>query len=361
MSTILKALRRLEQEEGSTSHKAESKTGLDPKSLSTSALRDGILVEEMAAEAVASSEYTKRPALVAAYAVAGLIGLAAIVYGIARLGSDEAPKGVDRLAQSNSRTLPTETTAAPPGVPLAAAPPRPATAPLAPSPVSPAPPLPAAPLLPPPAPAARGPVDEPVPLVAVARDPSPQVERGIVRPTRAAAKPIAEETRPAPVVERPMRSAASLAAATAVAPARKQPKAAPIRPKAVAAPVKAQPEARQASRPRDVARSSPPAPVSAGSDRNSTRSSDWRQDSVADSPASRVDLSGLADVSVERTSWHPKPERRSARVRVRETGEVLSLGEGDYVGGMIVEEITPSSVLFEAGGVEIRRRIGSGG
>jgi hypothetical protein len=76
-------------------------------------------------------------------------------------------------------------------------------------------------------------------------------------------------------------------------------------------------------------------------------------------PVERIDHRGLPDLVVVRTSWHPDASRRSAKVRVIETDETLTLREGDAVGGLVIEEITPSSVLFQAGEVEIRRKVGS--
>jgi hypothetical protein len=72
----------------------------------------------------------------------------------------------------------------------------------------------------------------------------------------------------------------------------------------------------------------------------------------------RVVPAGLAEVTVVRTAWHPKPERRSAKVRIAETNEVVTAHEGDTVAGLILLEITPSAVVFSAGDVEIRRRVG---
>jgi hypothetical protein len=73
----------------------------------------------------------------------------------------------------------------------------------------------------------------------------------------------------------------------------------------------------------------------------------------------RIDRRGLPDVVVVRTSWHPTPDRRTARIRVVASEEVLTLRQGDAIGGLVVQEITPSSVLFEAGKVEIRRKVGA--
>jgi hypothetical protein len=67
---------------------------------------------------------------------------------------------------------------------------------------------------------------------------------------------------------------------------------------------------------------------------------------------------GLPAVEVVRTAWHPKPERRSAKIRVPETNEILHVREGDSVSGLVLKEITPSSVVFSAGDVEFRRRVG---
>ena len=84
---------------------------------------------------------------------------------------------------------------------------------------------------------------------------------------------------------------------------------------------------------------------------------------VRSEPAPAPDVKRLApsvlpDVTVVRTAWHPKPERRSAKLRVAETNELLTVHEGDSVSGLVLKEITPSSVIFSAGDVEFRRRVG---
>jgi hypothetical protein len=63
-------------------------------------------------------------------------------------------------------------------------------------------------------------------------------------------------------------------------------------------------------------------------------------------------------IQVDRTSWHPKPERRIAWVRVEGLGAVRELHEGDAVGTLVVKEIRPSSVLFQHGAEQIQRRVG---
>jgi hypothetical protein len=72
----------------------------------------------------------------------------------------------------------------------------------------------------------------------------------------------------------------------------------------------------------------------------------------------RVAPAGLPEITVVRTAWHPKPERRSAKVRIVETDELVTVREGDEVEGLVLQEITPSAVVFSAGDVEIRRRVG---
>ena len=72
----------------------------------------------------------------------------------------------------------------------------------------------------------------------------------------------------------------------------------------------------------------------------------------------RVERAPVPDVKVLRTAWHPDPARRSARLRMVASDEIVTLSEGDAVGALIVKEITPSSVLFAIGDVEIRRRVG---
>lgn len=77
-------------------------------------------------------------------------------------------------------------------------------------------------------------------------------------------------------------------------------------------------------------------------------------------PIERVARLDVPDVTVIRTSWHPDSSRRSARVRVEASDDVLTLKEGDAVGALVIKEISPSAVVFEAGEVEVRRRVGAG-
>jgi hypothetical protein len=66
----------------------------------------------------------------------------------------------------------------------------------------------------------------------------------------------------------------------------------------------------------------------------------------------------LPGLRVERTQWHPNPEKRSALVAVGESGETQELHEGDALDGAVVKEIRPSGVLFVRDGVEFKRGVG---
>jgi hypothetical protein len=64
-------------------------------------------------------------------------------------------------------------------------------------------------------------------------------------------------------------------------------------------------------------------------------------------------------IEVERTRWHPTPERRVALVRVEGHKDALELREGDAVGTLVVAEIEPSGVVFLHGGERLQRRVGA--
>ena len=65
-------------------------------------------------------------------------------------------------------------------------------------------------------------------------------------------------------------------------------------------------------------------------------------------------------VTVLRTVWHPKPDRRVARLRFPGQDEPVEVHEGDSVRSYVVKTIEPSGVLLEHGGREVRRSVGSG-
>lgn len=63
-------------------------------------------------------------------------------------------------------------------------------------------------------------------------------------------------------------------------------------------------------------------------------------------------------VFVESTMWHPTPGRRSAMVEVAGDGGPIQVHEGDAIGTLVVVEIQPTGVFFDHEGVELRRRVG---
>jgi hypothetical protein len=82
----------------------------------------------------------------------------------------------------------------------------------------------------------------------------------------------------------------------------------------------------------------------------------------------RVEMAGPAEVAaravlpgvvVERTLWHPDASRRLAVLQVEGRDGTVELREGDAVGDLVVQQIDPSGVLFLQRGVEIRRRVGA--
>jgi hypothetical protein len=64
-------------------------------------------------------------------------------------------------------------------------------------------------------------------------------------------------------------------------------------------------------------------------------------------------------VLVKRTIWHPTPGRRVAEVEVEGRKGALELHEGDAVGTLVVAEIQPSGVVFLHGGEELHRKVGA--
>ena len=63
-------------------------------------------------------------------------------------------------------------------------------------------------------------------------------------------------------------------------------------------------------------------------------------------------------VSVEKTQWHPLADRRIAWLRVPGDPEPRRVVEGDVVDGLLIAHIEPSGVVFERDGEKIRRPLG---
>jgi len=70
------------------------------------------------------------------------------------------------------------------------------------------------------------------------------------------------------------------------------------------------------------------------------------------------DSNDRLEVKVLKTVWHPKPDRRSAQLRLNEQGEAIEVRESQMVEGYRVESITPSTVVLSKGGVTVTHRVG---
>jgi hypothetical protein len=66
----------------------------------------------------------------------------------------------------------------------------------------------------------------------------------------------------------------------------------------------------------------------------------------------------LPSLSIQKTIWHPDTDRRIAIVKLADAEEVMRLKEGDAIGPLVVESIKPGSVLFNHDGIEIRYNVG---
>jgi hypothetical protein len=66
----------------------------------------------------------------------------------------------------------------------------------------------------------------------------------------------------------------------------------------------------------------------------------------------------IPTLNVEKTIWHPDADRRVAVVKLVDAEEVLRLKEGDAVGPLVVKAIKPGSVLFKHDGIEIVYNVG---
>jgi hypothetical protein len=72
-----------------------------------------------------------------------------------------------------------------------------------------------------------------------------------------------------------------------------------------------------------------------------------------------VQRAKLPELSIEKTIWHPDADRRVAIVKLIDAEEVLHLKEGDAIGPLVVKTISPGSVLFNHDSIEIRYNVGS--
>lgn len=67
----------------------------------------------------------------------------------------------------------------------------------------------------------------------------------------------------------------------------------------------------------------------------------------------------MLSLTVVRTVWHPEAAKRVAHVESEQGGSSVELHEGEAWNDFIITEITPSGVLLERDGIEIKRRVGA--
>jgi hypothetical protein len=181
---------------------------------------------------------------------------------------------------------------------------------------------------------------EPDPTLAAAPEPAPPTPVAAAGPEPAALAPAAASAVPREVAERlpPLGAPLETAPAERAAEPEAAPPAArePARTPAPAAPKPSAVAAAPKPTPAPVAEPAPPPPAA---------------------PAPFAAPSAPS-IEVERTSWHPSPERRVAWVRLEGLAGTRELHEGDGIGTLVVREIRPSSVLFQHGSVQLQRRVG---
>lgn len=328
MSTILKALRRLEEDSPTAAASSDSLPATDP--LAADGLRDRILAEEFAAQAAAVAQHesgrTRRFALIGAAALLTLaVGVGAYMMST-RTSSDQSAGLVAATPPPSS-----------PPVPIAAPEvedPRAGDALMGVVAIQPT---------------EDREVVSPVSVPASTETPPKQEdEMALAAVTPTPSVRAANSDRPRPATETVLAEAAPQPQ-----PQRSRPKptVASPSPPSVSAPKPASPTPQ--SPPRNAPKPSPS--VQKSEPAKSRLTSDTRQVDHHDSPVPTPDL------TIIRTSWHPRSDRRSAKIRLEESEEILTLREGDAVGGLVIQEISPSAVVFKSGDVEIHRRVGQPG
>jgi hypothetical protein len=312
MSTILKALRRLEREKSAQSDRSLS-------------------------EAVANASPPaprRRPArwLVAGGVLTGALAIAAVVFLV--LPSRDEAEGGDpvEIAATPQKPSPANPTAkhrrrtARARAPSASARERPARGTGAEARIVPSAQPAAPPELPPAALSSEvevvkrirpaNPASEPSAAKAAPAEAPPRSERATEQPARPAGSAEDPAARPKPGSQRPAAPEAEKSVHLAsAAPAAKPPPTPRAEP--------------------------PPRPAPPGAE----------SESILRSP--------VPTVYVERTIWHPMAERRVAVIVLEGNDETLKLHEGDAVGPLVVGKIEPSGVFFVHDGVELRRRVGA--
>ena len=242
--------------------------------------------------------------------------------------AQRGPFGADRPARTAPSPAPAQAERSPAVVPPPTAPPAPsAEAPPAPSPA------------PDPAPTRVARTDPSAAPPPVAKQPAP-APPPVAEQSPPSPPPVAKEPapKPPPVVEKPAPKPQAVAKTPAPAPPPVAEKPAP----------KPQPVAKKpAPAPPPVAREPAPKPT---------------PPPAAKEPAPKppvVASAGRApEITVVRTSWHPSPARRSAQIQLPGASGPQVMHEGQVDGALRVQKIEPSGVVFTFQGREFRQAVG---
>jgi len=402
MSTILKALRRLEDERAAATQKT--------------------LHDEVVAPSRDASAGGRRPAwLLVAIAVIGMGAGVAVTALLASYFGSGGGNEATTVAPALAATAPPAVPAAPPAVPAAppAVPAAPPAVPAAPPAVPAAPPaVPKAPAVRAPAPAVRVAAKEPTARRALpAPPPVAAAPQSVAEPTPGPSSPAVERAESAArvaVVERPPAKP-TFVASEAKAPGSRVPPRGSVPPSAGIAAVNglvpesvvrsSPPPARasiipkkrypsrakpdpvvaaeaaplvepDASLPKEMSGGIPgPTPAflaaeeswddgfPAGAIADPPQSDPWaagaaRMPAPTPAPAKAAPrMASVPEVDVVRTVWHPQADRRTAEVRLDGSSETLLLREGDELGPLLLVAIEPSGIVLHHDGEEMRRRI----
>ncbi len=404
MSTILKALRRLEEDSSIDATHSTPSSG-HPDALpatsphATDELRNRILAEESAAKTVGTdvldpSPSKKRIRIVTALAATILVG--ALILGLAlRPGSPTLDEAAETLAVTPTTQSPSALS--PPSSPPSRSEPRqrakspspspsPSRYPSAlrrpvngPSPVASRPASAPSSL----APQASG--SPPIPLAVPVKQGSSASGRSegpatagtstsvaaipIIQPGDSRAPPIASAAPPLPSTARSVSSSPDARPARLSKRLTSKAKT-PTQDEEQSLAAAAVSSAALSTKPLTKPQTKPPVSAAADPPMKATRKathevqSKPRTESTNEPAAAAVEEHkgrAIPDVAVLRTAWHPNPDRRSAKIRLLDTKQTLNLKEGDAVGGLVIQEISPSAVIFRSGEIELRLRVGQPG
>jgi len=167
---------------------------------------------------------------------------------------------------------------------------------------------------------------EPAPQAAPEVEPAPEVVVRTPKPRPAAAYVRSEQP---PAIEQPAPAVAATAKNAAPKPA---PEAEPE--------VEPKPEVKSKPAPLAIAAAAP------------------QPEAIRPAEQKVIPRAKIPALTIERTIWHPDPTRRLAIVKLLDSEEPLRLKEGDAVGPLVVESIKPSSVVFDHDGIQVTYTVG---